>query len=74
MQQSRSLCEFSDFPIPNDIKNLFLHNTEVLIYLEKYAEQFDLKKFIHFNTNVDQILRLSSWNKTGIWKVEFTIK
>ena len=44
----------------------FLHHTEVLAYLESYADHFDLKKFIHYNTTVKHVKPESSseWNVT----------
>lgn len=70
MQQSRSLCGFSDFPIPSDQEEIFLHNTEVLKYLERYANEFQLQKFIRYNANIIQITRSSTWVESAQWKIE----
>ena len=43
----------------------FLHHTEVLAYLESYADHFDLKKFIHYNTTVKHVVHSNKeWNVT----------
>ena len=36
-------------------KGSFLHHSEVLAYLESYADFYDLRKFIHYNTAVKHV-------------------
>lgn len=60
----KEVMAFPDFPFPAS-KESFLHHTEVLAYLESYADHFDLKKFIHYNTTVKHVVHSNKeWNVT----------
>ncbi|XP_014669025.1 PREDICTED: flavin-containing monooxygenase FMO GS-OX-like 2 [Priapulus caudatus] len=55
----RQLMEFPDYPFPADY-DTYLHHPKVRDYLESYANHFDLKKYIRFNTRVTSVHRLDS--------------
>ena len=50
---------FPDYPFPVS-PNSYLHHTEVRQYLEGYTEQFNLKKYIQFRTEVQMIKPVTS--------------
>ncbi|KAI1720224.1 flavin-binding monooxygenase-like domain-containing protein [Ditylenchus destructor] len=70
---SRHMSAFSDFP-PNESSSDFMHHSEVLEYLKKYAENFQLVSHIRFNTEVVQVRRSESYNHSGVWEVEYENK
>lgn len=55
---------FSDFPMPEDYPS-HLHHTQVLKYLEDYADHFGLYKQITLKTEVTEVLPLTN----GGWEV-----
>lgn len=52
LQSIRKDYEFSDFPWPNRDDPSFPSHVEILDYLESYAKQFDVLKFVKFNSKV----------------------
>ena len=48
---SRCITEVSDFPMPDDYPH-FPHHTQVIDYLDRYVERFDLGARVHCNTEV----------------------
>jgi hypothetical protein len=48
---SRPLTQFPDFPMPDDWPD-YPHHSQVLRYLERYAEHFDLLRDVWFGTEV----------------------
>jgi hypothetical protein len=61
---SRNNLGYPDFPIPDD-KPDFLAHHELLGYLEAYADHFDVRRSIQFNTEVTSAEKLDS----GHWRV-----
>lgn len=61
---SRNNLGYPDFPIPSD-KPDFLSHQELLAYLEAYAERFDVRRSVRFNTEVSSITKLPD----GRWRV-----
>lgn len=55
LQTPRCDYEFSDYPWPLRDNSSFPSYTEILDYLNSYANHFDLFKFIKFNSRVTQI-------------------
>ncbi|XP_059433604.1 probable flavin-containing monooxygenase 1 [Corylus avellana] len=55
LQSYRCDYEFSDFPWPERDNNTFPSHTEILDYLQSYAEHFDVLKCVRFNTKVVEI-------------------
>jgi cation diffusion facilitator CzcD-associated flavoprotein CzcO len=64
-QTPRDLYCFSDFPMPADYPE-WPSGPQVYAYLCAYAEHFDVKKLIRFNTNVVEATRIDT--RTG-WRV-----
>ncbi|KAI1280845.1 Dimethylaniline monooxygenase [N-oxide-forming] 2 [Halotydeus destructor] len=57
---------FSDFP-PNHDTALFLSHGDAQKYLEDYAEHFDLRRHIRFNSTVSEVSRREDLT----WKVDY---
>jgi cation diffusion facilitator CzcD-associated flavoprotein CzcO len=55
----KEVMAFPDFPFVSSDES-FVHHSKVLEYLEAYAQHFQLKKFIRFNTKVVSILYWAS--------------
>jgi len=51
----KEVMAFPDFPFEEEIAQSFLTHKQVLEYLEKYADHFQLAKNIHFDTKVESI-------------------
>ncbi|VDO10989.1 unnamed protein product [Haemonchus placei] len=51
---SKEIMAYSDFPPPEEWPN-FMHHSKVNEYLHLYADHFDLKRHIRFNTSVKHI-------------------
>jgi len=64
---SRKNLGYSDFPIPDHYPD-FMSHYEVLEYLESYADHFDVKKHIQFNTRVERVTP-----KDGKWLVTCSV-
>lgn len=60
---SRKNLGYSDFPIPEHYPD-FLSHSEVLEYLESYAERAGVRKHIRFKTRVDRVEP-----ENGAWQV-----
>jgi hypothetical protein len=61
---SRNNLGYPDFPIPDD-KPDFLSHHELLAYLEAYADHFDVRRSIRFNTEITAVEKRDS----GRWRV-----
>jgi dimethylaniline monooxygenase (N-oxide forming) len=55
---------YPDFPFP-DKDESFLPSSEILNYLNEYADKFDIKKFIHFEHHVVRVVP----QKDGTWEI-----
>jgi len=62
---SKSLSEYSDFPMPDDYPDYPSHR-QVLSYFEAYADHFGLKPYIRFNTRINHISKIEGER----WKVQ----
>jgi dimethylaniline monooxygenase (N-oxide forming) len=49
---SKEMMCYSDFPIPKEYP-IFMHNAYVLKYFQLYAEKFNLRQHINFQTDVN---------------------
>ncbi|KAI1716036.1 flavin-binding monooxygenase-like domain-containing protein [Ditylenchus destructor] len=67
---SKEMTAYSDFPPPDCAAN-YMHNREMLDYLRKYAEKFDLAKHIKFQRKVLNIERTKDFFETGRWDVTY---
>ncbi|WCJ40001.1 flavin-dependent monooxygenase 1 [Euphorbia peplus] len=52
LQSPKPAYEFSDFPWPHSVTEMFPSSKQVLDYIESYASHFDLIKHINFNSKV----------------------
>ncbi|KAM5148390.1 flavin-containing monooxygenase 5-like [Mantella aurantiaca] len=68
VNSSKEMMSFSDYPIPEDYPN-YMPNSKVLQYFQKYAEHFQLLKYIHFKTAVCSIRKHADFLTTGQWDV-----
>lgn len=59
---------FPDFPIPEQDKS-YLTQAEILHFLDGYAEKFNLKKYIKFNTMVMDVRPNENNNNNQQWQV-----
>ncbi|KAI1280846.1 Dimethylaniline monooxygenase [N-oxide-forming] 2 [Halotydeus destructor] len=66
MNTSIVMSCFSDFP-PNHDAALFLSHGDAQKYLEDYAEHFDLRRHIRFNSKVNEVSRREDLT----WKVDY---
>lgn len=51
---SRPLTQFPDFPMPDDWPD-YPHHSQLLTYLERYADHFDLRRHVWFGTEVVRV-------------------
>ncbi|MCI4389336.1 hypothetical protein PGIGA_G00096790 [Pangasianodon gigas] len=65
---SKEMMCFSDFPMPAHYPN-YMHHSMLLNYLRLYAENFDLLKYIHFQTTVLSVRQRHDFSHTGQWEV-----
>ncbi|MBC7885817.1 MAG: NAD(P)-binding domain-containing protein, partial [Saprospiraceae bacterium] len=61
---SKKLSEYKDYPMPDDYPDYPSHQ-QILAYFEGYAEHFELKRYIRFNTKVDKVNR----DEAGLWQI-----
>ncbi|XP_030628444.1 dimethylaniline monooxygenase [N-oxide-forming] 5 isoform X2 [Chanos chanos] len=66
---SKEMMCYSDFPIPADFPN-FMHNSLIMDYFRMYAEHFQLRRFIRFQTKVLQVTPRPDFSHSGQWDVE----
>ncbi|XP_022089192.1 dimethylaniline monooxygenase [N-oxide-forming] 5-like [Acanthaster planci] len=65
---SKEVTCYSDFPFPKEWPN-FLHNSYVKKYCDMYADEFGLKKHIHFSTKVTCLAQAPDYQSNGRWVV-----
>uniref|UniRef100_A0A667YH21 Flavin-containing monooxygenase n=1 Tax=Myripristis murdjan TaxID=586833 RepID=A0A667YH21_9TELE len=65
---SKEMMCFSDFPMPADYPN-YMHHSQLLRYFRLYAEHFDLKRHINFQTTVRSVRQRPDFSTTGQWDV-----
>lgn len=58
INSSKMNMELEDFPMPDDFP-VFGHHEQVLQYFEDYADQFELRDAITFNTGVECVARVA---------------
>ncbi|XP_044744630.1 flavin-containing monooxygenase FMO GS-OX5-like isoform X2 [Coccinella septempunctata] len=51
----KELMMFEDFPYPEDLKHSYISQEDVLQYLNHYADEMDLRKYIRFLTQVTHV-------------------
>ncbi|XP_061181036.1 flavin-containing monooxygenase 5-like [Saccostrea echinata] len=65
---SKEMMTYSDFPIPKEYP-IYMHNKYVLKYFNLYADNFDLRKYIRFKTEVTSVSRSPDFNTSGQWNI-----
>ncbi|XP_038700862.1 probable flavin-containing monooxygenase 1 [Tripterygium wilfordii] len=55
LQTAKQTYQFSDFPWPTSVKEMFPSHTQVREYIESYAHHFDIHRYIRFNSQVISI-------------------
>ena len=65
---SKLMTGFSDFPMPKEFPN-YLPQTLMQEYLKMYAKEFDLEKYVDFDTEVVELQRSADHGETGKWVV-----
>lgn len=53
---SKPFTQYPDFPMPDEFPD-YPHHTEILQYLRRYCEHFDLAQYIQFQTEVVDVSR-----------------
>ena len=71
----KEVMAFPDYPFPPS-SNSYLHHTEISKYLEDYATNFNLKKYVQFRTKVQLVkpMKLEKYpnERNGKWLVNTT--
>ena len=57
MISSKPFTQYPDFPMPDDAPD-YLHHTQVLAYLQRYAAHFGLDELVELGTTVEEITPL----------------
>ncbi|XP_067239559.1 flavin-containing monooxygenase 5-like [Chanodichthys erythropterus] len=70
---SKEMMCYSDFPIPAHFPN-YMHNSLIMDYFRMYAEHFQLKRHIRFQTKVLQVTPRPDFSHSGQWDVEIESK
>lgn len=70
---SKEMMCYSDFPIPTEYP-MFMHNTYVQKYFHLYADKFNLKKYIQFETEILNVSKHTDFPKTGQWVIKIKNK
>ncbi|XP_040997696.1 probable flavin-containing monooxygenase 1 [Juglans microcarpa x Juglans regia] len=72
LQNAKETYQFSDFPWPSSVQEVFPTHTQVLRYLESYAQHFGIIPYIKFNSkviNIDYVgesyEEMESWDHWG---------
>uniref|UniRef100_A0A8C2HFG6 Flavin-containing monooxygenase n=1 Tax=Cyprinus carpio TaxID=7962 RepID=A0A8C2HFG6_CYPCA len=66
---SKEMMCFSDFPIPAHFPN-YMHNSLIMDYFHMYADHFQLKRHIRFQTKVLHVTPRPDFPHSGQWDVE----
>jgi len=68
---SSTVTEMSDFPMPKEM-GMFPHHTDVLEYLQSYAEEFRLQEHMRFNSDVSRVERQNSSSESSSHETRWT--
>lgn len=69
LQTPRPVYQFSDFPWPDSVTDVFPDQQTVLNYIESYAHHFDLLRHIQFNSKVLSLSYESGDDSDGEWNL-----
>ncbi|CAD5208045.1 unnamed protein product [Bursaphelenchus xylophilus] len=67
---SKELSAYSDF-VPDAEDANFMHHSKLWKYLDRYAEAFDIKKYIRYNHRVTNVERARDYDTSGRWVVSY---
>ncbi|XP_071155178.1 flavin-containing monooxygenase 5-like isoform X1 [Mytilus edulis] len=70
---SKEIMCFSDFPIPSEYP-MYMHNTYVQKYFNLYADKFNLRKYIRFETEVLSVSKHADFAQSGQWVIKLKDK
>ena len=70
MNTSKEMMAFSDFPPPGDFP-VFLPHKYVNKYFNLYADNFGIRKYIKFKTEVLKIVPSANYDEDGSWDVTY---
>ncbi|RDD46453.1 Dimethylaniline monooxygenase [N-oxide-forming] 2 [Trichoplax sp. H2] len=65
---SKDMTGFSDYPMPDDYPP-YIHNSQVVQYLQMYCDHFKLNEHIQFNTSVRKIEKAANYQQSGRWDI-----
>ncbi|XP_069050478.1 flavin-containing monooxygenase 5-like [Lepisosteus oculatus] len=65
---SKEIMSYSDFPVPAQFPN-YMHNSRLLEYFHLYAEHFQLRPHIRFQTHVLSVKQCPDFSHSGQWEV-----
>src|ERR1700733_4652854 len=68
INSSKEMSAFSDFPPPSEFPN-YMHNTNMVRYIDMYAESFNFTKYVNFCHEVVSVTQASDYSETGRWTV-----
>ncbi|KAI1305301.1 Flavin-containing monooxygenase 5 [Halotydeus destructor] len=68
INSSKEMSAYSDFPPPKHLAN-YMHNSEMIKYLESYAHEHQVEKHVHFSREVIKCVTADDFDKTGRWTV-----
>jgi dimethylaniline monooxygenase (N-oxide forming) len=68
INSSKEMTSFSDFPPPSEFPN-YMHNTNMVHYIDMYGQSFGFNEFVHFEHQVIAVSKADDYQQTGRWKV-----
>ena len=68
INSSKEMSSLSDFPVPANAPN-YMHHTEMLRYLDAYADHFNVRPYINFEHIVTKIVKSADHALTGRWVI-----
>ena len=68
---SKATMCFSDYPMPKEWPN-YIHHSMYMKYLEMYAKEFGLEKYVKLDTTVERLSKTTDHNETGRWLISYT--
>lgn len=68
LQQPKTMYQFSDFPWPSTVTDVFPTQQQIHDYLRSYAKRFDLAPYIKLHSKVKGISYDGPWSDTwSLW-------
>nr|XP_009858786.2 dimethylaniline monooxygenase [N-oxide-forming] 2-like isoform X1 [Ciona intestinalis] len=66
---SKETSAFSDLPMPEEWP-AYQTWQQYYQYFHLYADKFDLRRYIHFNVSVEEVVKSENYIETGSWVVQ----